>query len=272
MKSTIFTTAFYDGTTSPRAQSNRWRVLFFFLTHGCHNMSDKLGGDILNKEMHYPTMWECMETSPAGVLEGRCRRSIIQPSVSAVHSQHNHQACVMSKPLWVGEQGGFLFKYLDFIAELFLSGKKGIYKLQGSNLFTFSFCLAELCTSICQISLRSCSKWTQLLTDLFTIRASDDLGYSAGDQTHVKATHLVQELVVQLVAVVKDVFVRGVAARFDAVLHHHAGLWWTLELLDLGAHKYADVNIINASLKEETAVSLILKYLTQLRNVWNVFL
>lgn len=97
--------------------------------------------------------------------------------------------------------------------------------------------------------------------DLFTIWASDDLGYSAGDQTHVKATHLVEELVVQLVAVVKDVFVRGVAARFDAVLHHHAGLWWTLELLDLGAHKYADGNIINDSL---TAVSLISKHLNQL--------
>lgn len=223
-------------------------------------MSDKLGGDILNKEMHYPSMCECMETSPAGVLEGRWRRSIIKASVSAVHSQHNHQDCVMSKPFWVGEQGGFLFKYLDFIAELFLSGKKDISKLQGSNLFTFSFCLAELCTSICQISLRSCCKWTQLKTDLFTICASDDLGYSPGDQTHVKATHLVEELVVQLVAVVKDVFVRGVAASFDAVLHHHAGLRWTLELLDLGAHKYANVNIINDSL---TAVSLISKHLNQ---------
>lgn len=89
-KSMFFTTAFYDGTTSPQAQSNRWRVLFF-LMHGCHDMSDKLGGDILNKEMHCPSMWECMETSPAGVLEGRWRRSIIKPSVSAVHSQHNHQ-------------------------------------------------------------------------------------------------------------------------------------------------------------------------------------
>lgn len=175
----------------------------------------------------------------------------------------------MSNPFWEGEQGGFLFKYLDFIAELFLSGKKGIYKLQGSNLCTFSFCLAELRTLICQISPRSCFKWTQLKTDLFTIWTSDDLGYSAGDQRHVKATHLVEELVVQLVAVVKDVFVRGVAARFDAVLHHHAGLWWTLELLDLGAHKYTNVNIINDSL---TAGSLISKHLNQLFNVLNVFL
>lgn len=81
---------------------------------------------------------------------------------------------------------------------------------------------------------------------------------------HVKAAHLVKELVVQLVAVVKDVFVCGVAARFDAVLYHHAGLWWTLELLDLHTHKYADMNIINDTLKVVTSIS---KHFNQLFNV-----
>lgn len=69
--------------------------------------------------------------------------------------------------------------------------------------------------------------------------------------------------------VVKNVFVCGVAARFDAVLHHHTGFWWTLELLDLHTHKHTNGNIMNDSL---TAVSLISKYLNQLFNVLNVFL
>lgn len=84
----------------------------------------------------------------------------------------------------------------------------------------------------------------------------------------MKAAHLVQELVVQLVAVVKDVFVCGVAARFHAVFHHHAGLWWTLELLDLHTHKYTNMMIINATL----TINFISKRFHQLFNVLNVFL
>lgn len=69
--------------------------------------------------------------------------------------------------------------------------------------------------------------------------------------------------------VVKNVFVRGVAARFDTVLHHHAGFWWTLELLDLYTHKHTKGNIMNDSLR---TVSLISKYLNQLFNILNAFL
>lgn len=84
----FFTTAFYDRTMSPQAQSNR-RFLFllcFFLARHCHEMSDKHRGDILTLKMQYPSRWECGETSPAGVLDKRRRRRIIKPSISAHHS------------------------------------------------------------------------------------------------------------------------------------------------------------------------------------------
>lgn len=69
--------------------------------------------------------------------------------------------------------------------------------------------------------------------------------------------------------VVKYVFVCRVTAGFDAVLHHHAGFRWTLELLDLHIHTHTKGNIMNDSL---TAVSLISKYLNQLFNVLHGFL
>lgn len=49
----------------------------------------------------------------------------------------------------------------------------------------------------------------------------------------MEALYLVEELVVQFMTVVKNVFVRGVQARFHTVLHHHAGPRWTLEFLYL---------------------------------------
>lgn len=49
----------------------------------------------------------------------------------------------------------------------------------------------------------------------------------------MEALYLVEELVVQFMTVVKNVFVRGVQARFHTVLHHHAGPRWTLEFLHL---------------------------------------
>lgn len=54
----------------------------------------------------------------------------------------------------------------------------------------------------------------------------------------LKAVYLVEELVVQFMTVIKNVFVCGVQTRFHAVLHHHTGSWWTLELLYLHKDKY----------------------------------
>lgn len=51
-----------------------------------------------------------------------------------------------------------------------------------------------------------------------------------------RPTHRVRLVLatVQLVTVVEDVLVGGVEAGFHAVLHHLAGSWGALQLLDLG--------------------------------------
>lgn len=58
-----------------------------------------------------------------------------------------------------------------------------------------------------------------------------------GSQKDLGAVYLVKELVVQFMTVVENVFVRGVQTRLHAVLHHHTGSGWTLELLYLRTHK-----------------------------------
>ena len=58
-------------------------------------------------------------------------------------------------------------------------------------------------------------------------------------ESNVVALYLVEELIVKFMAVIKNVFVCRVQACFHAVLHHHAGSWWTLELLYLHRHKYS---------------------------------
>lgn len=52
--------------------------------------------------------------------------------------------------------------------------------------------------------------------------------------------------------VVKNVFVRGVQARFHAVLHHHAGPGRTLEFLHLRRNTHKNIVIIPACLQRRS--------------------
>ena len=57
--------------------------------------------------------------------------------------------------------------------------------------------------------------------------------------------YLVQQLVVEFMAVVEDVFVSGVQTGPHTVLHHHAGPGGALELLDLNhthTHTHMDAD------------------------------